>query len=1517
MYPFARMGVSIPVLPSTTPAQTTPTKEQSRWEWLSKDDPDIVMLNSTGINMDWYIRDTIIQATHYLAEKVIENPKYALRYFDTLINVFEKECIDEVVLIEIVKAARKVIMSDVKLIITMDPLQAPPYSHSSQGNRSKLIGRLQERMPPGFDQASSELLGLAYDYLKNVTEVKDHHKKILNYTLLQLKNRSLVIRSKFFSLFDQYYGKSVYKRLQHIFFQPIWELSRDSKESFWIQQALDLLLSSIDEDVPMQREPDGVVLLSFHGKPVKSEAMADTLPSELERIISDNAKVVEKLSSKKTKYWLRPLKDVTNWEHHICEKLWLKLFPQFWNVMTGDEQQQIASLIEPFLAKEEFLKQLQGRRPNPLRTMFEAVSACDPMPKLAPEIIQYIGKNYGAWHTALPLLESYLYAYPGNERYPICMNVVFKNLVETEYIIGLQRYISKCPITHAALGYAQFQMWNSVDDLLSGAITRNIKLTSGKESIREIESSDFAHTGEDINKALGQMDLRIWEEWQTEAALNLNQWDMLKSLGAHTHKMSLTLQYYWSIRDWANFTTTSKKVGNSDTPIALLAQLYDRIQQSTNEDDPERDIIYKKGLKALYTEWNMLPSIVDAPHYQSIIVQQHFLETSEFKNMCKEVKDYLQRPVESDFKSPLNSWRERLPNKCEPFTVWRDLLECRNFLFKQLIEKLSSNPKLEKMQNYLQDTPWNYLKLAEVARKHSLIDQALHYLGEADRYLRDGGDVYNYEKFLRAKETAKIAMKFDNEWGEAAEYLKYAEKQTYCKKSPIALSEIMRLRGKLLHKIRNHRDAYDEMSTATSVCVHNYKAWETFAVFCEMGYESKQQLRYNAFALKGHINSAIYMLSNSKYYIPRILSCLEKDGASPATGESPEDSALKIFMDHVGNLPTWVWLYWLPQLFANLGRSQPEHDAARLVLKNIAKLYPQPLFLQLRRIQEKINNPTTKESMNEKVIAAVKDLWDKLQENERDGQKFECIEKMLNELENKVLTSFNKEDELLLHLKQLYTMCIPVLSAKTFARFISQISTKYFESNKEVYLELQKLYKDKFLNDFSKEAIEGRPFTESVRKLRNWVDYLHTKVTLRTEQYSIDGYSQELASYIPKKIEMFGANYQKDSEPTPESTVYIARLETKVEKTYQRTRVDFRGTNEKTYNYYLQNYNENEKNEVLISQLRHYLNHIFASSRHTMARNVKLYSPYSLYWGRMKMTLDEFHVIPMSDLHDAALVERGFHPEHASSSYLEQYAQTLEPMETSETYPSSEKELRKSVIEEMRYILGDYVFAGFIHKLVSNPDELFIYKKQFTSYLAAQAFFSYIFKAGHGSLNTLMFCKRSGKIYYSNYQLNTIGAGESSKNESPVPFRLTPNLQYFITPIGIEGPFAGAITAAAYSLQRKKLQYFAGYLWVFYKDLLEDPQDPDAAKYILPNHERTLKNAKTLLDNEEIKKVFNSRHAVFKTETVKTTEPGTEERKEGEKVGCFNQEVYNKIKEAQDPAKLNEMPLAWAPWFQT
>lgn len=1043
-YPFPR--------PGSTPTNPASTNKEFSWEWLTKEDPDIIIMSISGVNLDEYTRKTIIQAAHFLGIKVLQNQQYTQRYFEILINILEKDCIDETILIEVVKCAREVLLSTQRIPLDSSPAAMNVY----QQDISKIFGKMIEKMQGEYELASNELYELIYDYLKGVTDLKEHHKKIHNYTLIQLRNKSLSLRNKFFSLFDQYYGRSIYKKLQHIFLQQNWYFVKDVKDHFWIQQALDLLMSSIDDEVVMQREPDGVVLLSFQkvDNPGLPDVMIDSPPVELEKIISANKLVTEKLKREKTKYWLNPLKDVTNWEHHICEKLWLKLFPQFWNIMSADEQQQIACLIEPFLAKEEFVKQMQGKRPNSIRTIFEGVASCDPMPKISPEVIQYIGKNYGAWHTAIPVLESYLYAFPNNERFGICMQVLYKRLAENEYSIGLQRYIAKSSITQAGLTYTQFHMWEAAYDLFASATSKYIKTSPDREHISEIESSDFLQgSNDEVKKTLSQIDLRIWEEGLIESAQQLNQWENLKVVGVHTHKMSIILQYDWSNRNWANFSETSKKMGEGECSVASLAQLYSHIQKHANDDDTERDNIYKKGLKALYTEWNILPNIIDVSHYSSIILQQHFLESSEFKNMYKEVKDALNRQVDPDLKTTLNSWRERLPNKCESFSVWRDLLECRNFLFNQLITKLSNGNKLEKIEHCFHDIPWNYLKLAEIARKHNLIDQALYYLGEVDRYLKDSGDAHNYEKFLRAKETAKICMFFSNEWNEAVEYLKSMERKPFFQKNAFSKSEILRLEGELYHLLDNSEAAETSLKAATEACTQNYKAWASYAIFCDKVYEKKKIPAYNANALKGSIFASIYMISKAKYYIPKIFSYLEREVNSSSPGEASENTTINVFSQYAKDIPVWVWIYWIPQLFANLSRSNPERNAARSILKNISYLYPQPLFLYYHRFSERLGGVDEPKSDRE-LVAVLEDLSGGMRSIEREAQKLECITMILNELERKVLASFNKEDELLLNLRQIYVQSLPIseTTTKTVENLLQKVQIKYFDTDKEEYL---------------------------------------------------------------------------------------------------------------------------------------------------------------------------------------------------------------------------------------------------------------------------------------------------------------------------------------------------------------------------------------------------------------------------------------------------------------------------------
>ena len=156
--------------------------------------------------------------------------------------VLEKECVDETMVIEVIKCARKILMEqNIPKVFT-----SPKYAHCTEPfsdlDKSKVLGKLLEQMPVEFETANNDLLELAHDFLKQVVEIKDYHKKLLHYILLQLRNKSLSLRNKFFRLFDKYCGTSIFKRFEYIFFIQKWMDIKDQKDTYWIQQALDLLM---------------------------------------------------------------------------------------------------------------------------------------------------------------------------------------------------------------------------------------------------------------------------------------------------------------------------------------------------------------------------------------------------------------------------------------------------------------------------------------------------------------------------------------------------------------------------------------------------------------------------------------------------------------------------------------------------------------------------------------------------------------------------------------------------------------------------------------------------------------------------------------------------------------------------------------------------------------------------------------------------------------------------------------------------------------------------------------------------------------------------------------------------------------------------------------------------------------------------------------------------------------------------------------------------------------------------
>ena len=135
-------------------------------------------------------------------------------------------------------------------------------------------------------------------------------------------------------------------------------------------------------------------------------------------------------------------------------------------------------------------------------------------------------------------------------------------------------------------------------------------------------------------------------------------------------------------------------------------------------------------------------------------------------------------------------------------------------------------------------------------------------------------------------------------------------------------------------------------------------------------------------------------------------------------------------------------------------------------------------------------------------------------------------------------------------------------------------------------------------------------------------------------------------------------------------------------------------------------------------------------------------------------------------------------------------------------------------------------------KTMETPESLWLMRKQFAMQTATVMFLTYVCCLSNRTPSRFHFSRKTGLMYMTEilpgelaHALQTVsnlqpafapGQPVIASNES-VPFRLTPNMQHFITRSGVEGVVSAASTAIARSLTMPEFD-LAGTLSLFIRD---------------------------------------------------------------------------------------------------
>ena len=97
-------------------------------------------------------------------------------------------------------------------------------------------------------------------------------------------------------------------------------------------------------------------------------------------------------------------------DKNIAEKIFSKVFWQFWHILDRNDQQYLSEAFNKvflnFIRFTSMLSQMNYIKQQFARTLLEQIATLkEPQVRLEPEILQYMGKHFNLWHVSIPLLE--------------------------------------------------------------------------------------------------------------------------------------------------------------------------------------------------------------------------------------------------------------------------------------------------------------------------------------------------------------------------------------------------------------------------------------------------------------------------------------------------------------------------------------------------------------------------------------------------------------------------------------------------------------------------------------------------------------------------------------------------------------------------------------------------------------------------------------------------------------------------------------------------------------------------------------------------------------------------------------------------------------------------------------------------------------------------------------------------------------------------------------------------------
>ncbi|KAH0562572.1 hypothetical protein GP486_002747 [Trichoglossum hirsutum] len=770
--------------------------------------------------------------------------------------------------------------------------------------------------------------------------------------LVGTRAQDVEMRNRFMAIFDRSITRTASARLNYVLTSQNWDTLADS---FWLSQASQLVLGSVEMNSPAQLDPEdfktfpaSVLFGTYSEDQRKGDVMLD---DKFEDFIASHRKFCAELGDVKVRDIFEPLSQLQHLDPNVAHQVWINFFPLCWSALSREERSDLERGTLSLLTKDYHQRQV-GDRPNVVQTLLDGISKASPIFKIPPHAIKFLSRTYDVWYTAAYMLEQAA-LHPTIDTASVresnmdALTEIYAGLQEDDLFYGLWRRRCAFIETNAALSFEQHGMWDNAQRMYEQA---QIKARLG-------------------TIPFSQAEYMLWEDHWVLCAEKLQQWEILSDFAKHENFNDLTLECVW--RDFTQWTSSEnreqldsiiKSLMDAPTPRRTFFQAFMSLLKLHAKTEAPTDFgkVCDESIQLSLRKWHQLPKRITNAHIPLLQNFQQLVELHDASLICSSLSQTSQANLDTksqELKQLLTTWRDRLPNVWDDINAWQDLVTWRQHIFNLI--NTTYIPLLPPQQGNAtgnsyayrgyHETAWIINRFAHVARKHQLPEVCINQLSRI--YTLPNIEIQ--EAFLKLREQAKCHYQNPNELNQGLDVINNTNLNYFGAQQK---AEFFTLKGMFLAKLSHKEEANDAFGTALYYDLKLPKAWAEWGYYNDALYkENPSDINPASNAVSCYLEaSGLYKNAKSRKLLSRILWLLSLDDS--------EGKISKAFEAYKGETPVWYWITFIPQLLTSL--SYGEAHIARVLLVKIAKTYPQALYFLLRTSREE--SITTKKQQEQK-----------------------------------------------------------------------------------------------------------------------------------------------------------------------------------------------------------------------------------------------------------------------------------------------------------------------------------------------------------------------------------------------------------------------------------------------------------------------------------------------------------------------------------------------------------------------